>query len=86
MAGSLLTAIDLPELITTSENDYEQLALDIALNPERLVAIKEKLANNRKTTPLFNTGLFTKHIEEAYQQAYKRYFDGEDPASIVVQS
>ena len=85
VAGSLLTAIDLPELITNSESEYEQLALDLALNPERLAALKEKLAENRLTAPLFDPELFTKHIEEAYQQAYQRYFDGEPLSSIVVQ-
>ncbi|MEZ7951347.1 MAG: tetratricopeptide repeat protein [Halioglobus sp.] len=85
VAGSLLTAIDLPELITNSESEYEQLALDLAQNPERLAALKEKLAENRLTAPLFNPELFTQHIEEAYQQAYQRYFDGEPLSLIVVQ-
>jgi predicted O-linked N-acetylglucosamine transferase (SPINDLY family) len=84
VAGSLLTAIDLPELITVSESDYEQLALDLALNPEKLAALKSKLAGNRRSTPLFNTKLFTKHLEEAYQQVYQRYFDGESPDSILI--
>jgi protein O-GlcNAc transferase len=84
VAGSLLTAIDLPELITVSENEYEQLALDLALNPERLAVLKAKLAGNRLTTPLFNTGLFARHIEEAYQQVYQKYFDGEPPDSILI--
>lgn len=85
VTGSLLSAIDLPELIAKSESEYEQLALDLALNPERLAALKGKLAANRLTAPLFDSELFTKHIEEAYQQAYQRYFDGEPLSSIVVQ-
>jgi protein O-GlcNAc transferase len=84
VAGSLLTAIDLPELITLSENEYEQLALDLALNPEQLAVLKAKLDANRLTTPLFNTGLFARHIEEACQQVYQKYFDGEPPDSIVI--
>lgn len=85
VAGSLLSAIDIPELITHSEREYEQLALDLALNPERLASVKAKLIENRLTMPLFDTGLSTKHIEEAYEQAYQRYFDGEAPLSVVIQ-
>lgn len=85
VAASLLNAIDLAELVTTSESDYEQLALDLALDPERLAALKAKLAINRCTTPLFNTRLFTRHIEDAYEQAYRKFLSGEAPTTILVQ-
>ena len=86
VGASLLHAIELPELVTTSESEYERLALDLALNPQRLIALREKLAANRLSTPLFNTGLFAKHIEDAYQQAYQKYCAGEAPDTILVQS
>jgi predicted O-linked N-acetylglucosamine transferase (SPINDLY family) len=73
MAGSLLNAIGLPELITTTLEAYEQMAIDLATRPEKLAAIKRKLAENRLTTPLFDTKLFTKHIEAAYAAMYERY-------------
>jgi predicted O-linked N-acetylglucosamine transferase (SPINDLY family) len=85
VAASLLTAVELPELITSSEQEYEQLALELAHNPERLTAMKVALANHRTTTPLFNTERFTEHLEQAYQQVYQCYFDGKEPASIEVQ-
>ncbi len=66
VAASLLNAINLPELITETPEEYERLAIDLATHPEKLAAIKRKLANNRLTTPLFNTRLFTRHIEAAY--------------------
>ena len=84
VAGSLLSAIDLPELITETEIEYEALILDLATNPQRLAAIKQKLAANRLSKPLFNTELFTKHLEDGYQQAYQRYFDGLEPDMITV--
>ena len=86
MAGSLLTAIDLPELITETVEDYEALILDLATNHERLAAIKQKLAENRLSKPLFDTELFTKHLEDGYQQVYQRYYDGKLPKAIVVPS
>ena len=72
VAASLLFAIGLPELVTVTTNEYEALAIELATNPAKLKAIKDKLASNRLTTPLFNTALFTKHIEVAYTEMYER--------------
>ena len=84
VAGSLLSAIGLPELITESEEAYERLALELATNPEKLSSIKQKLAINRLSKPLFNTELYTKHLEDGYQRAYQRYFEGKKAAAIYV--
>jgi predicted O-linked N-acetylglucosamine transferase (SPINDLY family) len=48
------------------------MALDLAKHPEKITAIKRNLSENRLTTPLFDTKLFTKHIEAAYTEMYKR--------------
>lgn len=66
VAASLLNAVNLPELITNSPAEYEAVALELATNPEKLSAIRQKLAHNRNNCSLFDTELFTKHIEEAY--------------------
>ena len=84
VAASLLNAIRLPELITTTLEDYEQLAIDLATHPEKLAIIKRKLAENRLTTPLFDTKLFTKHIEAAYTAMYERHQAGLPPDHIVI--
>jgi predicted O-linked N-acetylglucosamine transferase (SPINDLY family) len=73
VAASLLNAIGLPELITDTQEEYENLAIELATNPEKLNGLKKKLSRNRFTEPLFNTPLFTKHIEAAYTQMYERY-------------
>ena len=86
VAGSLLNAMDLPELITESQEHYEQRALELALNPDLLKQIKEKLARNRLTSPLFNAKLFARHLEAAYAQMYRRYLDGQEPDVIDVQA
>jgi predicted O-linked N-acetylglucosamine transferase (SPINDLY family) len=72
VAASLLRAIDLPELITATQEEYEHLAIALATNPGRLQQLKYKLKRNRLTTPLFNTALFTRHIEAAYMMMYER--------------
>ena len=84
VAGSLLNAIGLPELVTTIEQDYEELILELATNPTKLAQVKDKLATNRLTQPLFNTELYTKHLENGYHQAYQNYFDGNPPQTITV--
>jgi len=84
MAASVLEAISLPELITTTPEAYERMAVDLATHPEKLAAIRHKLAENRLTTPLFNTRLFTKHIEAAYIAMHERHQAGLAPDHIVI--
>ncbi len=84
VAASLLHAIGLPELITHNHEAYEALALKLATQPEVINAIKQKLAENRLTQPLFNTTLFTQEIESAYQQIWQRQQDGLNPFHLVI--
>jgi predicted O-linked N-acetylglucosamine transferase (SPINDLY family) len=73
VAASLLNAIELPELVTETQTDYEELAIELAKNPAKLKDIKEKLSRNRLNSPLFDTTLFTRNIEAAYTHMYERY-------------
>ena len=84
VAASLLNAIRLPELITATLEAYEQMAIELAAHPEKLAIIKRKLAENRLTTPLFDTKLFTKHIEAAYSAMYERHQASLAPDHIVI--
>ena len=85
MAASLLTAIEIPELITTRPEEYEALAVELATNPQRLKAIRQKLERNRPTTPLFDSKLFTRHLEEACAQMYERCHADLSPDHIYVE-
>ncbi len=76
VAASLLRAIELPELITNSREQYEALALELALDSDRLSLIKNKLQKNRLTTPLFDTRSYTRHLEDAYIEIYSRNCSG----------
>jgi protein O-GlcNAc transferase len=66
VAGSLLSAIKLPELITYNLEDYYHLALALATNRGKLDAIRGKLISNRESTPLFDSVRFTRGLEDAY--------------------
>jgi predicted O-linked N-acetylglucosamine transferase (SPINDLY family) len=84
VAASLLSAIGLPELITNTQEEYEALAIEIALNPNKLADIKYKLETNRLTAPLFDTPLFTKNIEAAYIKMMERYHADSEPDHISI--
>jgi protein O-GlcNAc transferase len=72
VAASLLCAIGMPDLIAETQEEYEALAVDIATNPVLLRQLRDKLEANRLTTPLFDTEKFTRHLEDAYRQMYRR--------------
>lgn len=76
VAASLLRAIELPDLITTSIQQYEDLAVDLATHPARLAEITERLAHNRLTTPLFDSRSFVRQLEAAYDKIHERYRAG----------
>ncbi|HML11330.1 MAG TPA: tetratricopeptide repeat protein [Stellaceae bacterium] len=85
VAGSMLRAVGLPELVTDNLADYEALTLRLAQDPKRLAAIKAKLAANRLTYPLFDTARFTRHIESAYETMRERTLRGEPPEDFAVE-
>lgn len=84
VAASLLNAVGLPDLVTATQHEYEGLAIELAANPEKLATIKNRLSQNRLTEPLFNTRLFTRHIERAYEAMYERLQAGLPPENISV--
>jgi len=84
VAASLLNAITLPELITSTKEDYEKLAIELAQNPKKLEVIRKKLIANRLSSPLFNTPIFTKNIESAYTKVYERYHLNLKPENISI--
>jgi predicted O-linked N-acetylglucosamine transferase (SPINDLY family) len=84
VAGSLLTAIGLPELITNSLEEYERVAIELGANQEKLNSLKAKLVENTKKEALFNTPLFVKNLESAYIQMYQRSWNGLSPEHIFV--
>ena len=84
VAASLLQAVGLDELITTTDRKYMETALTLARNPQKLATIRAKLADEPTKAPLFNSRQFTKHFEAGLELAYRRYLDGQPPADIIV--
>lgn len=84
VAASLLHAIGLPELATSSLQDYEAVALGLAREPARLQSIRGRLEANRLTYPLYDTDRFRRHIEIAYATMLEISQRGEAPRSFSV--
>lgn len=82
VAGSLLKAANLPELITYSLEEYELGALQLANNPNELAAIRHKLAQNKEALPLFDTRRFAQHLEQTYQIMRQTHLTGQPPQPI----
>ena len=75
VAGSLLKAIDCPELITETKEDYEALIVELSTNPKKLSEIRKKVISNRLSKPLFNTELYTKNLEDSFKQVYQNHIN-----------
>jgi predicted O-linked N-acetylglucosamine transferase (SPINDLY family) len=84
VAASLLRALGLEELITSSEADYEEQAVALASDPLRLAQIRQQLAAARLSAPLFDTERFTRYMESAYLQMFDQWCRGLAPEDIAV--
>ena len=84
MAGSMLHAIGLPELVTNSLAEYEARALQLAAEPARLAELRRRLADNRARMPLFDLARYTRDLETAFTAMWDRWHAGEMPAPFDV--
>jgi protein O-GlcNAc transferase len=85
VGGSLLRAVGLPELVTQNLADYEALALRLANDPAMLRGIRETLARNRLTQPLFDSDRFRRGIEAAYRRMWETWQRGEPAQAFRVE-
>jgi predicted O-linked N-acetylglucosamine transferase (SPINDLY family) len=84
MSGSLLRCIGLAETITASLKEYERMALSVALQPDYRGELRQRLARNKRASPLFDSARFCRHLEVAYLHMHERSLRGEPPASFSV--
>jgi predicted O-linked N-acetylglucosamine transferase (SPINDLY family) len=82
IAASLLAAMDVPELITSTQAEYERRAIELAESPARLAEIRGKLARSRNSSSLFDSPRFARTLEAAYIAIHDRYQAGLPPDHI----
>ena len=84
VAASVLEAAGMPELITGSLAEYEALALALARDKNRLSSLRQRLQQNRGTSPLFNTNAYRRGLESAYRTMWELHRKGEGPVDFAV--
>jgi len=84
VAGSLLTLLGLPELVTHNIDEYEALALKLALNPDLLREYRTRLENNAPNSVIHNTAAYCSNLEKAYEKMWKKHLNGKSPADFAV--
>jgi protein O-GlcNAc transferase len=84
MSASALHAVGLTELVTHSIDEYQEMAVYLASFPDRLLALRQKLAQQRRKWPLFDTQAFTRDLENAYRTMWQRHKEGLQPISFSV--
>lgn len=82
VGASLLRALDLPELIANSMDQYRSIALQLANDSAKMSRLRHKLAEAITTKPLFDTPQITSHIEKAFLTIYERYMRQQAPEHI----
>lgn len=86
VGASLLDAVGLPELVTRSPAEYEEMAVALAGQSSKLAQIKAQLDRNRTTHALFDTARFTRNLEDAYSHMVERHRSGQPPTAFAVGS
>jgi hypothetical protein len=85
VSASILTAAGLPELVTTSLEDYHALALRLARDAAAIGALKAKIADARNSSALFNTAQFARDLEQALVAMSERNRAGLPPDHIAIE-
>jgi len=68
MAGSLLTAVGLPDLVTDNVGHYERLAVALGQHPARVASYKRYLAEEGRRSPLFDLPQIVRDIEAEFSR------------------
>jgi predicted O-linked N-acetylglucosamine transferase (SPINDLY family) len=86
VCGSLLTTIGAPELVTTSAEDYQALAIQLARDKPALAELRRRIKHGRASSPLFDTARFCRNLERAYEAMVERSRAGQPAAEIDARS
>jgi predicted O-linked N-acetylglucosamine transferase (SPINDLY family) len=84
VAASVLNAVGMPELVTSTAAQYEQAATDLAADRQRILQIRRKLADNHSSALLFASAQLTRHLESAFAAIHARRHANLPPAHLEV--
>ena len=83
VSASILRAAGMADFVTTSLDDYHDLALRLARDPAALAEAKRRATASRHT-PLFDTAGFTRNLEAAYRLIVERQRAGLAPDHVTI--
>lgn len=86
VAGSILTAAGLPDLVTTTAKKYYEVALRVAQDPDYLADIRARVKESHTSSPLYDTKGYTKDFEALLEKAFQNYLDGKAPRPMGLAS
>ena len=84
VGASLLNAVGMPELITSSRADYERLAIHLANDTSKLAEIRDQLKASRSTCALFDTLSYTRDLERAFTKMIREHELGNLPTHFCI--
>ena len=85
VSASLLTSINMGELITYSEKQYEDLAVSLSNDNTKILEIKQRLMKDKSNATLFNSQLYTKNIELAYLEIWNNFKKSLKPTNVYIE-
>lgn len=84
VSASILHAVGLADLLVDRLDEYAQLTTELARSPFLLNRLRHRLSEYRATAPLFDTLRFTRHLEAAFIEMWRRHVNGQPPAPIRI--
>ncbi len=84
VAGSLLSAVGMPELIAMDQDEYQALAIRLGNNPEALSHLRNKLQSQVSASRLYDSVHFVSGLERLYEAMIEKYRRGEQPAHLSI--
>ena len=79
VGASLLSRIDAADLVAETQADYIDNAVALANDRDRLSALRRDLRSRMRRSPLCDATAFTRDIEAAYREMWRRVCDGDRP-------
>ena len=84
VSSSILSSLNLSELICDSIEEYENKIINIAQSPKEMDKIKKKLNDSLIKLKTFDTNNYVKNLEKAYNKIYEKYHQKLKPENIFI--
>lgn len=84
MGASLSAAVEMPEMIVATYEEYGRRAIELGAHPKLLKKLRKKLERKRLTAPLFDSKQSAADLMEAIRLAWDNYINEKESTKIYV--